>query len=141
MTALSNLLNKDQTAGESEGELDIASLAPTVATMDSVKQKKHSTRGSKKGSKRNEESLSNLRASGTSLGASLSDVLEKFSDSNGSLGSDPDEMTCVTTDSREHSSSSLMRKSKRGGRKKGHKHGDSDDERAVHRERTIMMVD
>ena len=133
MTALSNLLSKDTTS--SEGELDIASLAPTVATADSVKQKKHSTRSTKKGGKRNGESTS-------SLGASLSDVLEKYNDSNGSIESDPDEITCMTTDSREHSSSSMMRKTKRGGRKKGHKYGDSsDDEKAVRRERTIMMVD
>mmetsp|Transcript_1626 Transcript_1626/g.3569 ORF Transcript_1626/g.3569 Transcript_1626/m.3569 type:complete len:134 (-) Transcript_1626:324-725(-) len=133
MTALSNLLSKD--SASDEGELDIASLAPTVATADSVKQKKTSIRGSKKGGKRNGDSAS-------SLGASLSNLLEKCNESNGSIGSDPDEITCITTDSREHSSSSLMRKTKRGGRKKGHKYADSsDDEKAVHRERTIMMVD
>ena len=136
MTALSNLLSKDSATKDSEGELDIASLGQTVATADSVKQKKKSNRGTKKGGKRNGESTSSL------LGASLNDVLEKFNDSNGSIGSEPDEMTCITTDSREHSSSSLMRKTKRGGRKKGHKYTDSsDDEKAVHRERTVMMVD
>ena len=106
MTALSNLLNKDKAVHEEE--LDIASLAPTVATADSVKQKKKGTRGSKKGGKKNGDSSS-----------SLGDLFEKFGESAGSLGSDPEEMTMCTADSREQSSSSL-RKSKRGRKKDRH---------------------
>ena len=127
MTALSSHLNKVN-AMNSE-ELDIASLAPTVATADSLKQKKKGRSGSKKGSKKNGDSCS-----------SLGDLFEKFGDSAGSLGSDPEEMTMCTADSREQSSSSLMRKSKRGGRKKDKPHYCSDEEeKAQVRTRSIPI--
>ena len=129
MTALSALLNKDK-ATTSE-ELDVASLTQTVATADSVKQKKQGNRSStKKGGKKCGDSCS-----------SLGDLFERFGESNGSLGSDPEEMTMCTADSREHSSSSLMRKSKRGGRKKEKHYCSDEDEKAQHRTRSIPIDD
>ena len=139
MTALSNLLNKDKAM--TSDELDIASLGQTVATADSLLQKKQGKRGSKKGGKKNGDSCS-----------SLGDLFERFGESAGSLGSDPEEMTMCTADSREQSSSclnrsmgslmqsssSLARKSKRGGRKKD-KNFASDDEKGPRRSRTIQL--
>ena len=129
MTALSNLLNKDK-AMCTDTEIDIASLGHTVATADSVQRKKQGKRsGTKKGGRKNGDSSS-----------SLGDLFEKFGESAGSLGSDPEEMTMCTADSREQSSSSLnLRKSKRG-RKKGKQNYCSDeDEKAQHRTRSIPI--
>lgn len=129
MTALSSHLNKDHTT--EEVELDIASLGMTIATEDSVKQKKQTKRGSTKKGGRKSDSAS-------SLGCSLSDLLEKGNDSGISDTSDPEEFTILTQDSREHSSSSLMKRTKRGGRKH-QKHLDDDDDKMVQRSRTIQL--
>ena len=129
MTALSNLLNKDK-AMCTDTEIDIASLGQTVATADSVQRKKQGKRtGTKKGGKKNGDSSS-----------SLGDLFEKFGESAGSLGSDPEEMTMCTADSREQSSSSLnLRKSKRGRKKERHNYCSDDDEKAQHRTRSIPI--
>jgi hypothetical protein len=133
MTNLSAMLEKESSSdGE---ELDIASLGMTVATADSVKQKKQSKRGTKKGGKKNGESWA-------SLGASLSDLLERNNDSGSSLEySDQEAMTCVTQDSREQSSSSLMKRSKRGGRKRDQKNSDDEGDKYVARTRTVSLED
>ena len=130
MTALSTLLDKAKGPAMEEPELDIASLGQTVATADSLKRAKEARRSTKKGGKKSGESAS-------CLGASLSDLIESFHNSQGSFGSDPEEMTMATQDSREHSSSSsLTKRTKRGGRRK-EKY--CDDEKAQHRSRTIQL--
>lgn len=129
MTALSNLLNKDK-AMCTDTEIDIASLGQTVATADSVQRKKQGKRsGTKKGGRKNGDSSS-----------SLGDLFEKFGESAGSLGSDPEEMTMCTADSREQSSSSLsLRKSKRGRKKEKQSYCSDEDEKAQHRTRSIPI--
>lgn len=123
MTALSALLNNSKPTVPNDGE---ESLGQTVATADSVQHQKNAMHKTKKGGKKSESSSQD--------NMELSSLLEKFGESGASWVEEDD----GTLDSRERDqhavSNSSLGRSKRGGRRKGGKQPNSDDdfERAVH---------